>query len=82
MYGIAFSPDNNTANAQETWKKIVTPKLSFGPSNLQQSAQGTSSSTATLERASDAVSDSGARRTMSWGMAVAGLALSAIGLAQ
>ena len=88
LYGIAFNPDNDTTNAQETWKRIVTPKLSFGPSNLQQSAQGTSSATATLGRASDDAvvsgsSESGARRTLSLGMAVAGLvALSAIGLAQ
>jgi len=88
LYGMAFSPDNDGANAQETWKKIVTPKLTFVPSKLQQSApsgsgtDATATATAALGRASDAVSDGGARRTLSWGMAVAGLVLSAIELAQ
>ena len=86
LYGMTFSPDNSSANAQETWKKIVTPKLTFGPSKLQQSAplsSGTDgTATAAFGRASDAVSDAGARLMLSWGMAVAGLVLSAIGLAQ
>lgn len=84
MYGMPFSPDNDGANAQATWNRITTPKLTFAPSNLQQNApsnSGTSSSTAPSARASDAVSDSGARRTLlSWGMAVTGVALGAIGL--
>ena len=84
LYGMAFSPDNDGANAQETWKKIATPKLTFGPNKLQQSAPSGTDGTATAAfgRASDAVSDGGARRTLSWGITVAGLVLSAIGLAQ
>lgn len=42
LYGIAFSPDNDTANAQASWQKINTPKLNFSATQLQQ--QGTSSS--------------------------------------
>jgi len=86
LYAVDFSPDDDGANAQATWKKIATPKLTFGPSNLQQSAPSNAAthgtSTATLARASDTVSDGGARRALlSWGVAVAGLALGAIGLA-
>jgi hypothetical protein len=88
LYGMAFSPDNDSANAQATWKRIATPKLNFGLANLQQDVPsnsatvGTGSSTATLTRVSNTVSDGGARRTLlSWGMAVAGLGLGAIGLA-
>ena len=84
MYGIPFSPDNDGENAKATWNRITTPKLTFALSNLQQSApsnSATGSSTAPSGRVSDAVSDSGARRTLlSWGMAVTGLALGAIGL--
>jgi len=90
LYGMPFSPDDDGANAQATWTKITTPKLNFGPSNLQQSApsdsgtHGTGSSTASSARASDAASDGRARRTtmlLNGGMTVAGLALGAIGFA-
>jgi septal ring-binding cell division protein DamX len=84
LYGIAFSPDDDGANAQATWAKIATPKLTFEPNNLQQIApsnSATASSTATSGKASDTASDSRARRTLlNGGLTVAGLGLGAIGL--
>lgn len=90
LYGIAFSPDNDSANAQASWQKIATPKLNFSASQLQQSAASGNPNTAThgtVTRTTGTVSPTskeaggGARRTlMSWGMTVAGLGLGAIGL--
>ena len=83
LYAIAFSPDNDSTNAQATWEKIALPKLNF----LQEQSQNTTgTSTATTTRTSGSTSPTsekgGARRTLlSWGMAVAGLALGAVGLA-
>lgn len=87
LYGVPFSPDNDGANAQATWKKITTPKLNFSASQLQQSAPSSGGNTATHASTSGTVSPTSkaaggvARRTtlVSWGMAVAGLALGVIG---
>ena len=95
LYGIAFSPDNDTANAQASWQKITTPKLNLSASQSQQvvaSSNSSSGNTAThgtvtsktgtvLPTSSSPNAGSGARRTlMSWGMTAAGPALAAVGL--
>src|SRR5258707_9558493 len=82
VYAMAFSPDNDGANAQATWQRIKTPALNITQQIAMSNGTATDKAKTPAETSGSGSKESGGgtrRALLSWGMTVVGLALSAIG---